>query len=209
MDDQYRTYRRGFLVRSFKMMALLVLGSALNVKRALAQETNMKQPESAAFKDDGVIPNNRLQLLLYRGVLPPGGADPATKVVQQFAANNWTNSWRNGIYPFHHYHSTSHEVLGVYRGSVTVRLGGEQGRDFLVQAGDVIVIPAGVGHKNLGASHDFGVVGAYPDGRSWDLLTGKPGERPRADQNIAALPIPDRDPVYGADGPLREIWARG
>jgi uncharacterized protein YjlB len=49
-------------------------------------------------------------------------------------------------------------------------------------------------------------VGAYPDGRHWDLLTGKPGERPKADQNIAALPLPDNDPVDGPDGPLRKIW---
>jgi len=206
MEEQPGTYRRQFLGRSFKMMALLALGSVSTIRRALAQARNMKQPETALFKDDGVIPNNRLRLLLYRGVLPIGGADPASRVVQLFAANNWTNSWRNGIYPFHHYHSTSHEVLGVYRGSVTVRLGGEQGKDFEVRAGDVIVIPAGVGHKNLGASEDFGVVGAYPDGRDWDLLTGKPGERPQADKNIASLPIPDNDPVFGAEGPLRAIW---
>jgi uncharacterized protein YjlB len=206
MEEQNGTYRRQFLARSFKMTALLALGSISAIRRVLAQARNMKQPETAFFKDDGVIPNNRLHLLLYRGVLPVGGADPATRVVQLFAANNWTNSWRNGIYPFHHYHSTSHEVLGVYRGSVTVRLGGEQGRDFNVGAGDVIVIPAGVGHKNLGASEDFGVVGAYPDGREWDLLTGKPGERPQADKNIASLPIPDRDPVFGEEGPLRGIW---
>ena len=166
----------------------------------------MKQPDTVAFKDDGIIPNNRYPLLLYRGVINLGRTDPAAQVEEQFAANNWTNSWRNGIYPFHHYHSTSHEVLGIYRGSATVRLGGEQGRDFTVQAGDVIVIPAGVGHKNLGGSNDFGVVGAYPDGRQWDLLTGRPGERPKADQNIAALPIPGNDPVYGASGLLKKIW---
>jgi uncharacterized protein YjlB len=188
------------------MMTLLALGSISTVLRAFAQARNMKQPETALFKDDGVIPNNRLNPLLYRGVLATGGNGPATRVVQLFAANNWTNSWRNGIYPFHHYHSTSHEVLGVYSGSAKVRLGGEQGEDFDVRAGDVIVIPACIGHKNLGASDDFGVVGAYPDGRSWDLLTGKPGERPQADRNIAALPVPENDPVYGADGPLRGIW---
>jgi uncharacterized protein YjlB len=207
MEDEPGTYRRQFLARSFKMIILLFVGSVSTIRRGLAQGGTMKQPETAVFKDDGAIPNNRLHLLLYRGVLPTGGDDPAAKVVQQFAANNWTNSWRNGIYPFHHYHSTSHEVLGVYSGSATVRLGGEQGKDFTVQAGDVIVIPAGVGHKNLGASEDFGVVGAYPDGRSWDLLTGKPGERPQADQNIAALPVPENDPVYGSEGPLRKIWS--
>ena len=167
----------------------------------------MKQPNTTTFKDDGVIPNSRYPLLLYRDVINVNNRDPASRVQEWFAGNNWTNSWRDGIYPFHHYHSTSHEVLGVYQGSATVRLGGEEGRDFTVLAGDVIVIPAGVGHKNLGASNDFGVVGAYPDGRNWDLLTGKPGERPKADQNIAALPIPGNDPVYGPEGPLREIWA--
>jgi uncharacterized protein YjlB len=206
MDDQDVTYRRQFLARSLKMMALFALGPLSSIRQALGQRSDMKQPETAIFKDDGTIPNNRLHLLLYRGVLPVGSDDPAKRVVQQFAANNWTNSWRNGIYPFHHYHSTSHEVLGVYRGSATVRLGGEQGKDFQVQPGDVIVIPAGVGHKNLGASDDFGVVGAYPDGRDWDLLTGRPGERPQADHNIAALPVPGQDPVYGMNGPLREIW---
>jgi uncharacterized protein YjlB len=206
MDGEHRTYRRQFLASTFKAGALLALGWAALAKRALSYGDEMKQPDTAAFKDDGVIPNNRYPLLLYRGVINVGRIDPAARIEDQFAANNWTNSWRNGIYPFHHYHSTSHEVLGIYRGSATVRLGGEQGRDFTVQAGDVIVIPAGVGHKNLGASDDFGVVGAYPDGRQWDLLTGKPGERPKADQNIAALPIPANDPVYGSSGPLRKIW---
>jgi uncharacterized protein YjlB len=79
---------------------------------------------------------------------------------ERFLANHWTNSWRNGIYTFHHFHSTSHEVLGIYRGSASVRLGGEHGQDLIVEAGDVVVIPAGVGHKNLGATRQFGVVGA-------------------------------------------------
>jgi uncharacterized protein YjlB len=206
MDGENRTYRRQFLVGTFKAGALLALGWTVLPKRALSDREKMKQPDTAAFKDDGMIPNSRHPLLLYRRVINVGPTDPAAQIENQFAANNWTNSWRNGIYPFHHYHSTSHEVLGIYRGSATVRLGGEQGRDFAVQAGDVMVIPAGVGHKNLGASDDFGVVGAYPDGRQWDLLTGKPGERPKADQNIAGLPIPDNDPVYGSNGPLRKIW---
>src|SRR5437870_6282647 len=75
-----------------------------------------------------------------------------------------------------------------------------------VQSGDVIVIPAGVAHQKLDASSDFAVVGAYPDGRDWDLLRGRPGERPEADRKIAALPIPDNDPIYGAEGPLRQVW---
>jgi len=166
----------------------------------------MTQPERIPFKDDGSIPNSRYAVLIYRGAVDLDDRDPASSMEERFTANHWTNSWRNGIYPFHHYHSTSHEVLGVYQGSATVRLGGERGQDFFVEAGEVIVIPAGVGHKNLGASERFGVVGAYPNGRRWDLLRGRPGERPQADQNILAIPMPTEDPLYGSDGPLKKIW---
>jgi len=100
-------------------------------------------------------------------------------------------------------------VLGVYDGTAKIRLGGKHGQTVEVRAGDVILIPAGVAHHNIGTSPDFGVVGAYPDGRSWDLLRGLPGERPKSDRTIAALPIPDYDPIYGADGPLRQIWKSG
>jgi uncharacterized protein YjlB len=124
---------------------------------------------------------------------------------KRFEANNWMNSWRNGIYSFHHYHSTSHEVLGVFSGSALVHLGGEQGEKVQIEAGDIIVIPAGVGHKNLGGEN-LGVVGAYPDGRSWDLNKGLPGERPQVDQNIAALPLPGADPFLGKEGGLLDIW---
>ncbi len=166
----------------------------------------MKQPTSVLFEDDGSIPNSRYPVLLYRGAISLASRDPASSIEERFAAHHWTESWRNGIYPFHHYHSTSHEVLGIYQGAATVRLGGESGQDFIVEAGDIIVIPAGVGHKNLAASGDLGVVGAYPDGRSYDLLRGRPGERPQADANIAAVPMPRQDPVYGSDGPLKRIW---
>ncbi len=95
---------------------------------------------------------------------------------------------------------------GCTDGSAKLRLGGEHGQTVEVRSGDVILIPAGVAHHNIAASPDFSVVGAYPDGREWDLLRGLPGERPQSDHTIAALPIPDYDPVYGADGPLRKIW---
>jgi uncharacterized protein YjlB len=163
-------------------------------------------PERIIFQDDGAIPNSRHAVLLYRKAVDLDSRDPAASMEERFAANGWTDSWRNGIYPFHHYHSTSHEVLGIYRGSVTVRLGGEHGQDFDVEAGDVIVIPAGVGHKNLGATQHLGVVGAYPGGRQCDLLRGRPGERPQADKSIAAIPMPNEDPLFGSDGPLRRIW---
>lgn len=166
------------------------------------------QPEQSNFTDDSIFPNSPLPLLFYWRAIKTDAKDPASIFEKRFAENDWSNSWRDGVYSFPHYHSTSHEVLGVYSGAATLRLGGEHGKDVEVEAGDVIVIPAGVAHQNIGGRGDVGVVGAYPDGRQWDLLRGLPGERPKADQNIAALPIPENDPIYGAEGPLRQIWNR-
>jgi len=158
------------------------------------------------LKDDGIIPNSKLPLLLYQGVIALSENDPAHIFEELFEENGWGDSWRNGIYSYHHYHSTAHEVLGIYRGSAKVQLGGEQGTIQNVRAGDVIVIPAGVAHKNLGSSDDFGVLGAYPKGHDWDMNYGKPGERPRADQNIARVSLPKMDPVFGKNGPLADKW---
>lgn len=165
---------------------------------------NDRKPETFLFKDDGKIPNSHYPLLVYRTVVPASAG--ASKLETQFAANNWTNSWRNGVFPYHHYHSITHEVLGVYKGSALLQLGGEQGQSVRVQAGDVLVIPAGVGHKKLESSADFSVVGAYPDGREYDVLRGQPGERPQADKNIAAVPIPATDPVLGKQGGVVDLW---
>jgi uncharacterized protein YjlB len=172
----------------------------------MVQQQDFVQPKQFNFKDDGTFPNSVLPLLFYRQAITTDAKDTASIFEHRFAENDWTNSWRDGVYSFPHYHSTSHEVLGVYSGTATLRGGGEHGKNVEVHAGDVIVIPAGVAHQNVGASDDFGVVGAYPDGRSWDLLRGLPGERPKADHKIAALPMPDKDPIYGAEGPLRRIW---
>jgi uncharacterized protein YjlB len=164
------------------------------------------QPEQFRFTDDGVFPNSVLPLLVYRQALATKDGDGGSVVEECLAGNDWTNSWRNGVYSFAHYHSTTHEVLGVYSGHATLQLGGQHGKNVELHAGDLIVIPAGVAHRKIGGSADFAVVGGYPEGRDWDLLRGDAGERPEADRKIAALPIPDNDPIYGADGPLCRIW---
>ena len=157
--------------------------------------------------DDGIFPNNALlPLLVYRQAVTLPTHDPAARFEALFEAHQWGNGWRNGIYRLHHYHSTAHEVLGVFRGHATVQFGGEQGIVVAVHSGDVVIIPAGVAHKNLGSSRDFGVVGAYPWGQRWDTCYGKPGERPRVDHNIAHVALPHADPVYGAQGPLVASW---
>lgn len=163
------------------------------------------EPEVLYFKDDGKIPNSKYPLLLYRHAFKERGDKGAAWLDQHFLENSWSNSWRNGIFDFHHYHSITHEVLGIYSGSALVHLGGEEGIKVTIQAGDVIVIPAGVGHKNL-ESEDLGVIGAYPGGMSYDLMRGRQEERPQADQNIAAVPVPEQDPLLGKLGGLLTIW---
>ena len=64
-----------------------------------------------------------------------------------------------------------------------------------VAAGDVVVIPAGVGHKAIEASPDLGIVGAYPSGTGQDLCRGAPGERPRCLEAIARVAVPDSGPA--------------
>ena len=167
---------------------------------------NEPRVDASVLKDDGVFPNSRLPLLLYRRAVKLPKHDPASAFESLFAAHQWRGTWRNGIYCYHHYHSTAHEVLGIYSGSARVQLGGERGVIHEVRAGDVLLIPAGVAHKNLGMRGEFGVVGAYPAGQEWDMNYGKPSERPHADRNIAAVPLPVLDPVYGGGGPLRAHW---
>lgn len=173
------------------------------------QDVSRQPPDCTAtlIEPNGLIPNNsRVPLLVYKQAVSMSSGDPAAAFEALFTQNNWRGSWRDGIYGFHHYHSTAHEVLGIYRGTATVQLGGDDGLTVQLSTGDVVVIPAGVAHKNLGSSRDFGVVGAYPAGQQWDMNYGKAEEHPQVDENIAGVPKPGYDPLYGERGPLVELW---
>ena len=159
------------------------------------------------LEDTGAIPNNtKCPLLIYPLALALPVNNPARVIERLLEANRWGETWRDGIYPFHHYHSTAHEVLACYHGSAELQLGGEPGILWTINVGDVMLIPAGTGHKNLHATDDFAVVGGYPRGQKWDMCYGKPSERPQADENIARVPLPKTDPIYGADGPMMDYW---
>jgi uncharacterized protein YjlB len=164
----------------------------------------MTQPETYRFADDGRFPNSRLPLLVYRGVLPA----EAAVMERTFAANGWSNSWRNGIFSYHHFHSVAHEVLGIAAGAVQVMFGGPSGLTMTVRAGNVVVIPAGVGHRNMGQTNDLLVVGAYPGGMEYDTRRGDPGEHEATLRNIAGVELPAADPVFGTDGCLIRLWSQ-
>jgi uncharacterized protein YjlB len=162
-------------------------------------------PDALTFEPATPIPNHpRWPLLLYRGALDTG-ADGA---IRRFAENGWGGAWVNGVFPYPHYHPDAHEVLAVVAGSATIRFGGSAGEEVHVDAGDVAVLPAGTGHQRIGASADFRVVGAYPEGQE-RFATRRPDDgRPPADREaVADVARPGSDPLYGADGPLLDHWS--
>ncbi|HEY0361577.1 MAG TPA: cupin domain-containing protein [Solirubrobacteraceae bacterium] len=160
-------------------------------------------PETHRFADDGAIPNSPLPVLVYHGVEAAADAGSCEAL---FGANEWGGQWRSQILYEHHFHSTAHEALGIAGGRASVMLGGPSGERFEVRAGDVLVLPAGTGHCRLESSEDLLVVGAYPPGQAWDMRYGDPGEHDEVLANIAAVALPQTDPVLGPDGPLLELW---
>ncbi len=164
-------------------------------------------PLTFCFADDGAIPNNPLPFLVYRGAIELGDAAAAETIERTFERNGWGHGmWRDGIYPFPHYHSMIHEVLGIACGRARVRFGGARGEELEVVAGDVAVLPAGTGHQRLSASSDLLVIGAYPPRGRYDLCRGTAAERTRALATIPQVPLPETDPLFGAGGPLTKLW---
>jgi uncharacterized protein YjlB len=172
-----------------------------------AQINPSAEIKTLLFSENGNFPNNPdLPVLLYKSVFDFSSPDPATEIEKTFSQNNWGGSWRNGIYNYHHYHTTAHEALGVYSGWAVVQLGGPKNDPVKIEKGDLVVLPAGTAHKRIDSGDEFAVVGAYPDGKSWDMNYGKEDETENARQNISRVPLPKNDPVFGAKGKMFEFW---
>ncbi|MBO9413524.1 MULTISPECIES: cupin domain-containing protein [unclassified Ruegeria] len=149
-------------------------------------------------KPEGMIPNSRFPLLIHRGAIPGGGVDG---VKARFRANGWGNNWEYpGVYEYPHFHSTSHECLGCAQGWMEFNLSVEGWTRVRIEAGDVIVMPAGVSHEMVGRSDDIMMCGGYAGGRDWDNIQEAfltPEMFQAAAKRIMMLPIPDKDPATG------------
>lgn len=156
-----------------------------------------------AVRANNGVPNNPdFPALIYPRALREGCS--ADAVMQLYALNGWGRAWVYGVFDFHHYHYAAHEVLSVISGRGRLQLGGEEGTCHDVGAGDVVVLPAGFGHRLVGADRLFSVVGAYPeDQEDTGFSSAEEGIAMEVD---AARRLPACDPIYGVDGPVREFW---
>lgn len=166
----------------------------------------MQQPQQYFIADDGIFPNSIFPVLYYPNGLQLPVLFSSLHVKNIFEKNHWSNNWRSGIYTYNHYHSTTHEAMAIIKGKTTIQLGGDNGIKLTIQKGDVLVIPAGVAHKNLGNEKDVIAIGAYPGGRDYDMNYGDPAERPATDNKIKKLPVPSSDPLFGNTNGVPKIW---
>jgi uncharacterized protein YjlB len=163
-----------------------------------------------ALKRNGYFPNSTFPVLIYRNVIDlPGLKNNAATIAQKLLLHNdWGNTWRNGIYDFHHYHSTTHECMIICMGSANLVLGGPNGKRVKVEQGDAIVLPAGVGHRCTRKTEDFICVGAYPQAKDYDTRLGKQEEYKESCKRIKKVPIPKHDPLFGTQGFLHAHWKK-
>jgi uncharacterized protein YjlB len=197
-----------YLLETLKKTFETMTGAGRPSHTSLEANVAPRTPRTTMFRDDGDIPNNpELPFIHYLGAVAlPERGDPAAVFEELFERNGWGNSWRNGIYDYVHYHSGTHEVLGIARGHARVRFGGNSGKVVDLREGDVVILPAGTGHQSLDASKDLLVIGAYPPNGKYDECRGSRQEHERALESIPKVHLPAKDPVYGADGPLMDAW---
>lgn len=157
-------------------------------------------------KAQGGVPNSPLPVLIYHRVIPPDAVDNADYLEHLFTTNGWPPQWRYGVYTFTHFHSNTPEALGVFAGAAKIQLGGEKGVILEVNVGDVILLPAGVGHKQISADENFMMVGAYPPNVKADLCHDEPAKLKERAAAVAKVPLPETDPVTGHSEGSVVLW---
>ena len=187
--------------------------------------------EHHLLREAGGSPNNEtLPLIVYRAAVDVGGDEPESVLERTFGENDWGDGFRGDTYPFPHYHSAAHEVVGCARGKARLQFGGPRGPVVDVKAGDAVLIPAGVVHCRLDDAPGYASVGAYPPGQSPNLCVSSEADAEAARQrddtsdlelkvvgrnelpgtkaSIAGTALPATDPIAGPDGPVATLWLK-
>ena len=153
------------------------------------------------------IPNNPLPPVVLPGAIAPEAAEPEA-VMARLQQNGWQGTWVYTVFDYWHYHAEGHEVLACVSGEAVIGFGGDGdgGAEIAMKPGDVVIIPAGVGHKRLSGGDGFQVVGAYPPGQSGAITKAGGMAIDEAERKIATLTLPDRDPVSGEAPGALAAW---
>lgn len=151
------------------------------------------------------LPNSRFPLIVYRAALENDACSP-DGCAALFRRNGWQGLWLNGVFSYWHYHAQSHEVLGCVAASAHIGFGGDHGVSTDFNAGDVVLIPAGVGHKRLSQQPGFLVIGGYPPGQDGAITDAGKVDMEVAIALAGAVPAPQTDPVLGVSGGLHDVW---
>ncbi|KAF7597613.1 hypothetical protein BBP40_000091 [Aspergillus hancockii] len=155
------------------------------------------------------IPNTSIQskpLLIYHGAFEASANELQAHLEK---IGEVEPQWVYTMYKQTHFHSTTHEILGVVSGRARLCFGGEANPDRFeptVEKGDLIIVPAGVGHRLLDdlGPQSFKMVGAYPIGKQWDMCYGQSDKEEQV-KAIERLDWFHADPLYGADGPVLHV----
>ncbi|KAK0379515.1 hypothetical protein CMEL01_16516 [Colletotrichum melonis] len=180
------------------------------------------QPEAYPLKRTAHCPNNDLPVLIYRDVLQPLNEESASERLQR---HGWEKKGTWGTISLKHFHPNTHECYGVFQGSSELVFGEGVSDDVgsgvrcIVRAGDVVVVPAGVGHASVSKAEgaadpvegepEYRYVGVYPKGSphyKYEIGKKKLEEKSGLLEEVSAVPVPPNDPLYGIDGPLVRIW---
>lgn len=163
-------------------------------------------PQTLYLKPSATLRHPDLPVLIYKSVLTDQEAEQDKVFQKAFIQSGWGGVWKDGIFDYHHFHSNAHEALGIAAGHVTIRLGGEFGVDVDLKCGDAVVLPAGTGHKRIIGTENLVIIGAYPPGQAHYDICRTMDET--AIENIRNVSLPETDPIYGAEGPLMDLWNR-
>lgn len=160
------------------------------------------------IKENRPFPNNELPVLYWPKAVEEWTNEKKAgqKVLALFEKNGYTNGWVNGIFPYHHFHSNTHEVLACIAGEAKVQLGGPDAETYTFAKGDVLLLPAGVAHKRLEATADFQIVGAYPNGQKPDMQKGDTESYEDLKHRALQVKVPETDPLDGAAGAVQQHW---